>query len=745
MVRRIPGGVFVSVLAVAFLGCGADEPEPLIDSSFDPNDDRRVVRFDFEVQEDADFEGLAAQELTHSGPLRDARGRTIITMYATGRLAAQLAEHGFDVIPENTVRGYRQGDDVGGAVVGHHVTAHCDPPVIPTPSTSKYLWKWDDIKSELDLMDAADSAIRAHAFGVTEKEGLDIIGVQFGPLEPIDDPPTVYVLGTHHAREWMSTGVAFHIAQRLTAIVQDRNEDPAIHDALIAAAVVVVPVVNIDGYEETRNGNRSWRGNLNTNDCANGVDLNRNHTAGHGIATIGTGACGFTYPGPDPASESETKALEELLDGSAFASVTDDHTPVAVISYHSFANMVLYPDGFNDVGGSTGPLCELKEEDYNCFNPDFTIMRHLFGDTHSQFASPPLFVDPTTTPARPYLRDHPRTTLYAVSGDVGLQAAHKAATPMLAITPELPNTEFNFFIECETDFDSIITDVGEGQMDVLRRVVIAAPGLASTTPGTAYGPNAVGTLAPGLWTREYWDGGPSQATARATFTKAVFRPSSTGSLAGRIGMTNVTYDRGRTAAQYELFYLDDTTGGFDPLCVPCRIDSGIGQVDDLGDMGPCTGCIDLCDSGRLDYTSGAWSLEAGTRGGADDCWWEPTDVDENLRIPGGPIPVDNPGDTTHCHFTFSLLIGSSLGGARLVVERDAGTSWEEVWTIPYRAPINNEFLPDGRIISLAFEANRDVASDKVQDFRLRVETAVPSSGQMMIFDPILFCRTGPLT
>ena len=117
--------------------------------------------------------------------------------------------------------------------------------------------------------------------------------------------------------------------------------------------------------------------------------------------------------GDGPASEPETVAMEALYRGDAFGG--SGQIPAAVVSYHSYADMLIYPEGISR--GGPGPDCTTGSWN-NCFNADFWMARSLFGDTHRPFGSEPFWMDEGSG----YYRDHGRSILYGVSGDTGLNA-----------------------------------------------------------------------------------------------------------------------------------------------------------------------------------------------------------------------------------------------------------------------------------------------------------------------------------
>ncbi|MBN9420790.1 hypothetical protein ABS71_13140 [bacterium SCN 62-11] len=162
------------------------------------------------------------------------------------------------------------------------------------------------------------------------RENRDIWALRIG-TRPEGEQPAVIVTGGHHAREWASIAVPLKLAELLTP-PQDRE-------------VWIVPLVNPDGYEYSRDHDNLYRANKA------GVDLNRNYadpehpqlyrresdSPDKNDDDVGAsdrpGA--ETYRGPGPASEPEVQAMIQLELKRAKTR--------AVLDNHGFGNWLLYP------------------------------------------------------------------------------------------------------------------------------------------------------------------------------------------------------------------------------------------------------------------------------------------------------------------------------------------------------------------------------------------------------------------
>jgi hypothetical protein len=168
-----------------------------------------------------------------------------------------------------------------------------------------------------------------------------------------EDEPAVYYFGAHHAREPISTEVAFYV---LNYLVDNYGTDPEVTENVNNTEIWFVPIVNPDGHEVVLDQiNTDWRKNIRDNDgngsltpgswdYPDGVDPNRNYGWNWGTAGTSSDPGEITYCGPEPFSEPEIQAIRDLMAENQF---------VAGISYHSYSELVLWPYGYVD--GGTAP------------------------------------------------------------------------------------------------------------------------------------------------------------------------------------------------------------------------------------------------------------------------------------------------------------------------------------------------------------------------------------------------------
>lgn len=147
--------------------------------------------------------------------------------------------------------------------------------------------------------------------------------------------PVVFINGTQHAREWITTKVVMYIAENL---LTNYGSDTRVTSLLDQCEVFVVPIVNPDGFSYTWTNNRLWRKNRRG---GYGVDLNRNW----GWQWGGLGSDGNTssevYRGTAPFSEPETQIVRNYVQA--------DGRVVAAIDYHSYSQLILWPWSYDAV------------------------------------------------------------------------------------------------------------------------------------------------------------------------------------------------------------------------------------------------------------------------------------------------------------------------------------------------------------------------------------------------------------
>jgi carboxypeptidase T len=180
-------------------------------------------------------------------------------------------------------------------------------------------------------------------------QGKDLWAVRLTKGTPGTTPngrPGIVFLGTHHAREHLSTEVPLKLAQYLV----DNREQAEIVRLLDTRDIYFIPMVNPDGVEHDIEGGRyhMHRKNMSKNtDGTIGVDLNRNYAWGWGGGGASPDPGDDTYRGPSAFSEPESRAVKAFVEARPNLKI--------LLSYHTFSELILYP-----WGGSNDPIPEPK-------------------------------------------------------------------------------------------------------------------------------------------------------------------------------------------------------------------------------------------------------------------------------------------------------------------------------------------------------------------------------------------------
>lgn len=155
--------------------------------------------------------------------------------------------------------------------------------------------------------------------------------------------PAVLYSSLQHAREWISLEVNRRLLHHF--INRANANDRATRDLLNSTELWFVLAANPDGYQFTFDHERLWRKNVRDNNgdgritIGDGVDPNRNFDAQWGYDDEGSSPdpASETYRGPSPASEPETRAMQDLINRVR---------PRFQSNLHSFGNWILYPQGW---------------------------------------------------------------------------------------------------------------------------------------------------------------------------------------------------------------------------------------------------------------------------------------------------------------------------------------------------------------------------------------------------------------
>jgi hypothetical protein len=277
---------------------------------------------------------------------------------------------GYDVRIPDLVAREAENNEINAAYAAATTTS-------PLPSGRDTYRTLDDYNADMAALESdRPDLVKRFALPHASLDGREIYGVEIG--KDVQGPdrglPVFVMLGVHHAREWPSGENAMEFAVDL---VKNYGTDSRITDLVNRSRVVVVPVVNVDGFELSRTdgglvdireadgggtatilgnpGNAYKRKNCRLVDgqdtpdgtCragsatspggyGTGTDLNRNYGGYWG----GPGASDLfadpTYRGAAAFSEPETQNIRELVSGRQVTTLITNHT---------FSNLVLRPNG----------------------------------------------------------------------------------------------------------------------------------------------------------------------------------------------------------------------------------------------------------------------------------------------------------------------------------------------------------------------------------------------------------------
>ncbi len=292
-----------------------------------------------------------------------AKGATVVAPFGLARSMARPSSpltpptHGYDVFRPWSL-----------------TPAPC-PTTCATPNVNLKTWYHNKFRANRDIVNEVvygKSVLGQDlvAYRITADDGHGDKGDKGGKGKP-----AVLYNSVQHAREW----IAAEVNRRLFEYVLQHRSDRSsgIPQLLKTRELWFVPIVNPDGYDYTftSKATRLWRKNLHDVDgdgtigSGDGVDTNRNWPEKWNYDLEGASDDPTTevYHGAGPASEPEVRsyrALERRIDAKF------------QIDYHSFAKLILYPEGWQvETPGTDAPLMEaLSGDDDNPaiegFDPD---------------------------------------------------------------------------------------------------------------------------------------------------------------------------------------------------------------------------------------------------------------------------------------------------------------------------------------------------------------------------------------
>ncbi|XP_055840785.1 carboxypeptidase B-like [Episyrphus balteatus] len=226
----------------------------------------------------------------------------------------------------------------------------------PTPKlgTDRY-YSHDEINNYIDyLAGQYPNRVFAKNVGKTyENRTMKTITITNGDGRA--NKKSIFIDGGIHAREWISPAAVLYVINQLAENFTENKELLQNYDWII------LPVVNADGYEYTRESSskRLWRKTRTPYTNCYGADANRNfdfHWMGKGASS---NTCSETYAGPSAFSEPEARVLRDVL-----ISIKDQCKMYMTI--HSYGKYLLYPWSWtSDLPETVDDLHEVAMAGYN--------------------------------------------------------------------------------------------------------------------------------------------------------------------------------------------------------------------------------------------------------------------------------------------------------------------------------------------------------------------------------------------
>ena len=228
---------------------------------------------------------------------------------------------------------------------------------LPGPDRSDYR-RLADYNTEMkDLAKKHPGLVKLFEMKRPSLEGRTIFGVEIASnVKDVatDGRPIYYIDGVHHAREWPAAEYTMLFIHHL---VESFGKDKEVTSLLKRARVIAVPIVNVDGFDYSReaavqNSNLAgvngfegyWRKNRRSltgvtvpvaqkNPDAYGVDPNRNYSYLWGDSAGGSSGVQLnaTYRGSEPFSEPETRNVRDIILGRPVVGVVTNHTYQATV------------------------------------------------------------------------------------------------------------------------------------------------------------------------------------------------------------------------------------------------------------------------------------------------------------------------------------------------------------------------------------------------------------------------------
>ncbi|XP_055600315.1 zinc carboxypeptidase-like [Uranotaenia lowii] len=192
----------------------------------------------------------------------------------------------------------------------------------------------DEMYGWIDTMVQQHSQILSVESVGKSYEGRDIRAVK---LSHKAGNPGIFLESNIHAREWITSATTTWLLNELLT-----SSDPEIVNIAQNYDWYILPVVNPDGLNYTKEENRMWRKTRYPHSLlCYGADMNRNFPHHWMDGGSSSNPCTDTYAGPEPASEIETKVLMNYFE-------LHKEKIHFYLSFHSYSQLILLPFGYQN-------------------------------------------------------------------------------------------------------------------------------------------------------------------------------------------------------------------------------------------------------------------------------------------------------------------------------------------------------------------------------------------------------------
>ena len=245
-------------------------------------------------------------------------------------------------------------------------------PVMPSGRvTYRHLWDFtDDMKA---LVEQHPEFVKPITLENTTLEGRPVEGIEIAnDVQAQDGRPVFLQMGVHHAREWPSAEMPMEWSIELVQGLVDGDE--RITELLSSARVILIPVVNLDGFNLSRESmfdgqqalvpeavirNLAYKrkncrvdteapftdvpaeGECGEAEPNQGVDPNRNYGGLWGGGGASGNPLDEIFWGNGPFSEPETQNVQKLV---------STRQVTTLITNHTYSDLVLRPPGIKAQG-----------------------------------------------------------------------------------------------------------------------------------------------------------------------------------------------------------------------------------------------------------------------------------------------------------------------------------------------------------------------------------------------------------